>query len=275
MSSSQGIELQNRHLLQTVIRSSINLPPVMAIWRHRTDIETGGPCIGALLVSQRIPQHQGTWKLSLMPHPRQFLQNGTVVASNNDQWFGNSQHRILLEGYRSSPEEPMQLFESIVMFNHHVIVLPDRIIPIVRVHHDTIILNPRFHNLSLPENEMYRCGMKLGHVNSNVVLSSISSLIQEANLELAYLNSVQSPEHTVAKPRLLPQRIVNGFLEGMIAKGEPCPIEMEPLKKEESCMTPCGHAMTYAPAKEWVSVHHRCPVCRAGVEVYELQKWMA
>jgi hypothetical protein len=40
-------------------------------------------------------------------------------------------------------------------------------------------------------------------------------------------------------------------------------------------MTPCGHAMTYVSAKEWVRNAHSCPVCRAPLELEQMQCWTA
>jgi hypothetical protein len=283
------IEYHNTNLLQTVVRSSITLPPVMAIWRYPNNIHDGSSSIAALLVSQRLPNHQGIWKLNLMPHTREYLWQGTLVQSSHDEWFRNTQHKILLEAYSDTGIHPPRLYESIIQYNNHKIILPHRTIPVVRVHHDVRILNPKYRYLSRNENEAYRFEMKLGHLNPHPAPPTISSsaiLAIEAEAEAEYQQLVQSAQSTLRSvrsvqsvstkaPNLLIQRIVNGFLEGMIAKGEQCPIEMEPLKKENACMTPCGHAMTYAPAKEWVRTAHSCPVCRAPLELEQMQCWTA
>jgi hypothetical protein len=72
---------------------------------------------------------------------------------------------------------------------------------------------------------------------------------------------------------IIPQHIVNQYIEGLVAKKEACPITMNELQKNTTCITPCGHAMTHSSAKHWIQDAHSCPVCRLPVSESQLQVW--
>jgi hypothetical protein len=263
----QPFSTMNEYLLNTVVRSTITLPPLMAIWRHHTDIQTGGSCIAALLRSEAIAEHQGIWKVKLIVHPLQYIQRGNVILSTHDEWFENKAHRILIQRESSRPEANGRLYETNIMYYKYKIRCRDITIPVVRLQNDTIVLPTKFAHLDRPIVAHYRFILKLGSVSS----------AQAATVHVP-MHHPPSNISTPSRPppnRLLPQRIVNGFIEGILAKEEPCPIEMIPLTKENICVTPCGHTMSFESAQAWVKLAHTCPVCRGGVELYELQQWKA
>jgi hypothetical protein len=255
----QPFTSMNEYLISTTVRSTIALPPIMAIWRHHTDIQTGGPCIAALLRSESVPDYQGTWKLTLIHNPLQYIQRGNVILSTHDEWFDSKPHTLLIQRQSSRPEANGRLYKTLIMYYKYKIRCRDMSIPVVRLHDDTIVLATRFANLDRLAGAPYRFILKLGSVSASQNVEPIP----------------RPPPVLPTRPpiQLLPQRIVNGFIEGVLAKDETCPIEMVPLTKENTCITPCGHALSVESAKEWVTTAHTCPVCRSGVEVSQLQQW--
>jgi hypothetical protein len=71
----------------------------------------------------------------------------------------------------------------------------------------------------------------------------------------------------------IPQHIVNSYIEGLIQKGECCPITLTTLQKDNTCITPCGHAMLLHSVEHWIRDAHSCPVCRLPVSENQLQVW--
>jgi hypothetical protein len=69
----------------------------------------------------------------------------------------------------------------------------------------------------------------------------------------------------------IPQCVVNGYIESLIAKREICPISLEPLEKETTLVSPCGHAISHHAVLHWIRGAHSCPVCRAEVLESQLQ----
>jgi hypothetical protein len=273
----------NTYLLETVVRSSIILPPVMAIWRRHYDIHTEGTCIAALLFTQRVPEYEGVWKFHLLHDPLDYIHRGRLVQSDRDTWFQNRTHRILVQRSSSRPEANQKLFDTVIQYSNYQIVCDHTTIPVIRLHNDSLILPSNFALLENTQNQRFRFTLKLGDIYSDPVLEAAAAYIheevvleREAEQELDRLIrsiSVVHAPHTTVPNAPLPQRIVNGFIEGIVARGETCPIEMTELTKETACVTPCGHTMTFDAAECWIRGAHSCPVCRAPLELRHLQRW--
>jgi len=69
----------------------------------------------------------------------------------------------------------------------------------------------------------------------------------------------------------IPQSIINGYIETLLAKQEICPISLILLTKDTICITKCGHAFSHLSMKHWIQDAHSCPVCREPVSEHELQ----
>ena len=72
----------------------------------------------------------------------------------------------------------------------------------------------------------------------------------------------------------IPQHILNSYIQSLVDKHENCPVEMSPLTKESTRITPCGHAMSASAAECWITYKHSCPVCREECSIQELQQWV-
>lgn len=85
---------------------------------------------------------------------------------------------------------------------------------------------------------------------------------------------VQPQAQAQSRPAM-PQHIVNTVIETLIIQEKECPITQDPLVKETTCLTPCGHAMTTDAAARWIRDAHSCPECRSHCSVDQLQVWRA
>ncbi len=62
----------------------------------------------------------------------------------------------------------------------------------------------------------------------------------------------------------IPKRVLQGYVESLVAKKETCPITMDELTVETACITPCYHVMSLEGAQGWVQAHRSCPICRSA-----------
>ncbi len=285
-------ERNNAYLLENVVRSEVALPPVMAICRRHYNLQTNISCVAALLLSERVPGYEGVWKLHMLERSQDYTAGSRLIRSNADTWFENKAHRILIMRPSSRPEVHNKLFETFIQYNKYKIITNHSVIPVIRLHNDASVLSSAFAFLEQPENARYRHYLTIGPpISNDPVLAEAAAYVQretrlhihrEAEQELDRLirSMQQLPVAPVISSRIasatpiLPQRIVNACIEGMLARGETCPIEMEQLTKETACLTPCGHTMTLSSAECWIRDAHSCPVCRAPVELPQLQRWL-
>lgn len=277
----------NAYLLEEVVRSTIPLPPIMAICRHPYEIESLGSSPAALLLSERVPDYDGVWKFHVLERPQEYLTGARLVQSTNDTWFQNNALRILVQRSSSRPEAHNKLFETILQYYKYKLVCDHATIPVIRLHNDVAVLPSVFAFLDQHENRKYRFTINLesGLYNDPVLAEAAVAVHGQRGAVgggRGLIRSMQSipvapAVHRSSAPApvtaLLPQRIVNACIEGMIARGETCPIEMAPLTKETACLTPCGHTMTLSSAECWIRDAHSCPVCRAPAELPQLQRW--
>lgn len=69
----------------------------------------------------------------------------------------------------------------------------------------------------------------------------------------------------------IPQCVINGYIESIVANRDCCPVSFEPHEKETTLVAPCGHAFSHLAVKYWIRDVHSCPVCRAEVLESQLQ----
>ena len=71
----------------------------------------------------------------------------------------------------------------------------------------------------------------------------------------------------------IPQYILNGYIDSLVAKKETCPILLTELALETTCITPCGHALSKEGLDSWFATSQTCPVCRSACLKEQLQVW--
>jgi hypothetical protein len=58
------------------------------------------------------------------------------------------------------------------------------------------------------------------------------------------------------------KRVADTMIEAAMAKGESCPISMEPITKESVCVAPCYHCFDKESIQQWLARNESCPTCR-------------
>jgi hypothetical protein len=71
----------------------------------------------------------------------------------------------------------------------------------------------------------------------------------------------------------IPQYILNGYIESLVTKKELCPILMNELTLDSTCITPCNHAMSKEALDSWFETNESCPVCRTQFTMSQVQCW--
>lgn len=61
----------------------------------------------------------------------------------------------------------------------------------------------------------------------------------------------------------IPQHVLKGFVEGLIAAKETCPVTMEELSLGNIAITSCYHAFERSTIQHIMGTSRRCPTCRA------------
>lgn len=264
-----NIETSNQRLLHTVARSSVELPPFIVICRRPNDFISGTPCLAVLVRTEKVPMYPGTWRLSLVkqPHWLPHLHRGDCVLSEEDPWFQNQMHTILVQRQSRRLGSRNKLYATTIAYKKYKIPFPPwDAIPVVDLSNANGILPSEFVQLDQDRYADYRFILHRQRASPQPPLQILPP--QTPPLP-------GPPPRPAVQQGQIPQRVVNGFLEGLIAKGEVCPIAMEPLEKETACLTPCGHTMSFDAAEHWIRDAHSCPVCRAPLELRYLQKWSA
>jgi hypothetical protein len=81
------------------------------------------------------------------------------------------------------------------------------------------------------------------------------------------------PRAPPPKKTIVPQRVINTFIESAIEKGECCPITMTPLEKSNTFVTPCWHSMSLS-AKRWIDEKSQCPLCKQPCQSDNIMQWI-
>jgi len=75
--------------------------------------------------------------------------------------------------------------------------------------------------------------------------------------------------HLLAKPNIpepkIPPHVLKGFVNGLIAAKETCPVTMEELTLGNIAVTGCYHAFERSAIKQIMATTRLCPTCRSGL----------
>jgi hypothetical protein len=256
-----SVSEHNNRTLATVRRSDIELPPVIAVWRH----SRGTDHTAALFRCEPDGWHQGAWRITFVPDPLQHIEDGTLIRSNEDEWLGGRLHTILIKRVSGDPAENGKYNATEIKYTGCKITsnVGGQTIPVVNFNKKSEVLPSEFTQLVLPEYAHLQFKLRLGRLINPFTYR----VPQAAPIVMARPVPIQP---TVAK---IPQRIVNVYIDSLIAAKETCPIELTELTRENTCMAPCGHAMTCDAAAAWLRTSRSCPVCRAALSSEDLVHW--
>jgi hypothetical protein len=227
----------NNRTLATVRRSDIELPSVIAVWRHSREALNGGNETAALFRCERDGWHQGSWRITFVSDPLEHIEDGNVVRSNEDEWLGGQMHRILIKRVSSDPKENAKYNDTEIQYMGYKIVsnVGGPSIPVVNFNRKSDVLPSVFTQLDMPAYAHLRFKLRLGRLINPFTYRILQ---RDPVLMAAQPVAIQS---AVTK---IPQRIVNVYIDSLIAAKETCPIELSELTRKNACMAPCGHAMT-------------------------------
>jgi hypothetical protein len=304
---ASSVTEHNNRIVRSVMRSALTLPTIVAIWRSK-DPSLEHNYSAVLCTLSRVQEgHYGVWKFDLLEHPVDILGFGSVTMCPEDYWLCNDSHDILVKRASSRPEDDGKYLHTAIEYNSYILKLQngDRI-PFVRLSNACRVLSSTYMNLALSCNTSWRLQADPGQTfglprtpplpapprpsapprptapRLSVTETQPYRELEDETIQMLQENAQLSIENEhlqrkvkeLQQPcRLLPQRIVNGFIEGILAGGHECPIEMCPMEKQNTCLTPCGHVMTYSSASRWIEGAHSCPECRSPLEVEQLQCW--
>lgn len=68
-------------------------------------------------------------------------------------------------------------------------------------------------------------------------------------------------------PHAFPAHLVDSVLTAAETEGKTCPITMEPIRRNRSTITSCGHIFQKEAIREWLRNHDTCPECRQHCSV--------
>lgn len=262
----------NNHILTTVHRSNVELPSVIAVWRHSREALHGGNMNAALFRCEPDGWHQGAWRINFIDNPLKFIEDGVLVESREDEWLGAQAHKILVKRVSPYPNDNGKYKDTLIRYIGYKIVsnIGRQTIPVLNLNNKSQVLPSEFKKLDAPQHGYLRFKMCYGR------------LINPSTYRILQRNSTQTKRseynpkpltETKSKTRM-PQRVVNVYLDSLINSNEKCPIEFTKLTRENACTAPCGHAMSFSAAKTWLSVSKSCPVCRTELGVDDLMCWV-
>jgi hypothetical protein len=274
-----SVSEHNNRTLATVRRSDIELPSVIAVWRHSREALRGGNESAALFRCEPDGWHQGAWRITFVSDPLEHIEDGNVVRSNEDEWLGGQMHRILIKRVSSDPKENAKYNDTEIQYMGYKIVsnVGGPSIPVVNFNRKSEVLPSVFTQLDTPAYAHLRFKLRVGRLINPFTYR----ILQRDPVLMAaseYVRGEFNPPAVRAVPiqpvqQKIPQRIINVYIDSLIAAKETCPIELTELTRENVCMPPCGHAMTCDAAAAWLRTSRSCPVCRAALSSDDLVRW--
>jgi hypothetical protein len=174
------LEINNAEILRTPGLSTIQLPPLFAIWRHGDHTRTGSrtdpeQAYTAVLVSvsrvqqtqqqtqQQTHQQPTLWKFELVQQPIEAIYHGTCELSA-DNWLGDFTPTIIVRRESSIPEESGKLYLTTVTHTGHMIRChtTGTRIPVFKIPNKCLILPSRFTTIDSPGNTVWRFSLRYG-----------------------------------------------------------------------------------------------------------------
>ena len=252
------------------------------------------------------------WKLTLVEQPLEALGR-CQVGFHPDRWLSGQDHTILVNRQSPKPEANNKLFSTSICHSRYGIRLESgQIVPILKMSDPCLVLQAHFTRVDtqymdtfgfvcdhgrelIPttlirraelQREALQMAQRAGRtliefaqeptpsVPAQPPVPSIPVLPRHVVPATAAIRSVRLPQVQSIR-QVMPQHIVNTVIESLVAQEKECPILQTPLTKEETCLTPCGHAMTTDAATRWIRGAHSCPECRSHCSVDQLQVWRA
>lgn len=270
------VSTHNNRIIATVRRSDVELPPVFAVWKHSREAINGGNDNAALFRCEPDGWHQGAWRINFIDDPLEYIEDGTLVESREDEWLGARAHTILVKRVSPYENDSGKYKDTRIQYMGYKIVsnVGKPSIPVLNLNNKCEVLPAQFAELDRVDYGYLRFKMRRGRL----VNPYTYRILQRDPVLAAASESVRGPPAVVPVPiasatTKMPQRVVNVYLDSLIGAKETCPIELSELTRENACMAPCGHVMTHVAVTAWLRTSRTCPVCRTGLGMGDLMRW--
>lgn len=219
--------------------------------------------VACVMTSTRVPSHPNPiWRVSVLQHPTT-VTSPTHVFETMDTWLQMESHTIIIQRKSSDPLRNNKLFATTVTFTGFALKLNSgHVIPILKFDSPCLILPVRFCLLLEKESETYRFTCKQPPIQTLFPIPMPTAPPPPSHSASFYTEAVRIPQH-----------IINGYIENLVAQEKTCPIEQTPLALETTSITPCGHAMQTEALHQWLIVKQSCPICRSSCTAASLQTW--
>jgi len=274
---NDAVRLHNLNVIETVTPSPCQLPLYFILYRFPA---RSNPNTTAVLIRCTLAQDYTfpVWNMELVNDPLESIGPSLPILCD-DTLLNNTSHTIFIERFSRSLEEHKKLYHvPIKYYGLSVRKSNGDLIPVMNILHSCRVLPSRFTRIQ--DHPSYSFNMVEDvplEPPSLIQLREVAHQMAETAARdlLIRLDEDGTREViAIAKPQYkMPQHIVNSYIEGLISKGETCPITMNPLEKTATCLTPCGHALDMPSAKCWISSENSCPVCRQPCSLETLQSW--
>jgi hypothetical protein len=284
-----AVSEHNNRVIATVRRSDVELPTVFAVWKHSREALNGENDNAALFRCEPDGWHQGAWRINFIEDPLEYIEDGVLVESREDEWLGARAHTILVKRVSPYENDSGKYKDTHIRYMGYKIVshVGKPSIPVLNLNNKSEVLPAQFAQLDTVNYGYLRFKMRRGRLvnpytyrilQRDPILAAASEYVRGP---MATSESVRGPAAAAVPVPVtpvpvinkMPQRIVNVYLDSLIGANESCPIELSELTRENACMAPCGHVMTHVAITAWLRTSRTCPVCRAELGMGDLMRW--
>jgi len=201
-----------------------------------------GDPITRYILFQAIHQEDGLWRLDAVRSPQIILSLGEWHADGIEGVEETYMH------YRNTLRtDEQKIFETkMKRTNKYMVVSGIGTIYVYTVAKPNTVLSKHYFHVC--------CGKD--HVK------------KEWHLCVTHTESVKTTQCVSYK---IPAHIVRNYIDTAIGNKEDCPITMNPLTKENTVCTPCGHLFNKDALCKAIEVTKKCPTCRNEMTMDEIQ----
>jgi hypothetical protein len=201
-----------------------------------------GDPITRYILFQANHQEDGLWRLDAVRSPQNILSSGQWHTNGIEGIEGTYKH------YRdTSIADDPKIFETrMKQTNRYIVVSGIGTIYVYTVTRPNTVLSKHYYYVCFGKDDVKK----------------------EWHLCVNHTESVKLPEHVSYR---IPVHIVRHYIDSAIRNKEDCPITMDPLTKENTVCTPCGHLFNKDALYKAVEVTKKCPTCRSEIMLDEIQ----
>ena len=201
-----------------------------------------GDPITRYMLFEAIHQEDGLWRLDALCSPQIILSSG--------QWYNDGIEGIeeTYKHYRDTSRiDEQKIFETRMKRTNRYIVVSDiGTIYVYTVTRPNTVLSKHYFHVSSGKDNVKK------------------------NWHICVTHN-ESVKRTLSVSYKIPAHIVRQYIDTAIRNKEDCPITMDPLTKENTVCTPCGHLFNKDALYKAVEDTKKCPTCRSEIMLDQIQ----